>query len=74
MKDRQRTDIFDRPAALAELDGDEQLLGELAGLFLGECPQWLAEVRAALAEHPLVRAHEPAGPAEGGEGATIVEL
>jgi len=31
-------------------------------------------VRAALAEHPLVRAHEPAGPAEGGEGATIVQL
>ena len=31
-------------------------------------------VRAALAAHPLVRAHEPAGPAEGGDGATIVRL
>ena len=33
-----------------------------------------AAVRAALAEHPLVRSHEPAGPAEGGDGATIVQL
>jgi DNA mismatch repair protein MutS2 len=31
-------------------------------------------IRAALAEHPLVREHEPAGPAEGGDGATIVRL
>jgi DNA mismatch repair protein MutS2 len=31
-------------------------------------------VRAALAEHPLVREHAPAGPAEGGDGATIVRL
>ena len=31
-------------------------------------------VRAALSEHPLVRAHEPAGPSEGGDGATIVHL
>src|SRR5207247_9619263 len=31
-------------------------------------------IRAALADHPLVRSHEPAGPSEGGEGATIVTL
>jgi len=31
-------------------------------------------VRAALAAHPLVRSHEPAGRTEGGEGATIVKL
>jgi len=31
-------------------------------------------IRAALAEHPLVRAHEPAGQSEGGDGATIVRL
>src|SRR5205823_6756099 len=31
-------------------------------------------IRAALAGHPLVRAHEPAGPSEGGDGATIVTL
>jgi DNA mismatch repair protein MutS2 len=31
-------------------------------------------VRAVLSEHPLVREHVPAGPSEGGEGATIVRL
>ncbi|HEV8468151.1 MAG TPA: endonuclease MutS2 [Candidatus Limnocylindria bacterium] len=31
-------------------------------------------IRAALAEHPLVRAHEPAAQSEGGDGATIVRL
>src|SRR2546429_141110 len=30
--------------------------------------------RAALSEHPLVRMHEPAGPSERGDGATIVHL
>jgi HPt (histidine-containing phosphotransfer) domain-containing protein len=40
---------FDRAAALAELDGDEQLLRELAGIFLVEWPKWAAELHAALA-------------------------
>jgi DNA mismatch repair protein MutS2 len=31
-------------------------------------------IRAALSGHPLVRTHEPAGPSEGGDGATIVML
>jgi DNA mismatch repair protein MutS2 len=31
-------------------------------------------IRAALSGHPLVRAYEPAGPSEGGDGATIVAL
>ena len=31
-------------------------------------------IREALAGHPLVRSHEPAGPSEGGDGATIVSL
>ena len=31
-------------------------------------------IRAALANHPLVRAQEPAGQSEGGDGATIVTL
>ena len=31
-------------------------------------------VRDVLSRHPLVRAHEPAGAAEGGDGATIVRL
>jgi DNA mismatch repair protein MutS2 len=31
-------------------------------------------VREVLSRHPLVRGHEPAGAAEGGDGATIVRL
>jgi DNA mismatch repair protein MutS2 len=31
-------------------------------------------VRELLSRHPLVRSHEPAGAAEGGDGATIVRL
>jgi DNA mismatch repair protein MutS2 len=33
-----------------------------------------AAIRAALADHPLVRSHETAGASEGGDGATIVRL
>ena len=29
--------------------GDRQLLAELAGLFLAECPRWMTEMRAAVA-------------------------
>jgi len=34
----------------------------------------IGSVREVLSRHPLVRAHEPAGAAEGGDGATIVRL
>src|SRR5436853_4170551 len=35
-------------AALALLDGDRELLGELVGLFLEQCPGQLASVRDAV--------------------------
>jgi HPt (histidine-containing phosphotransfer) domain-containing protein len=41
--------IFDRSACLARVDGDEDLLGELAKIFLDECPAQLAAVREAVA-------------------------
>ena len=41
-------DAFDMAAALARFDGDRELLRELAGLFLGECPQRMAEIRQAI--------------------------
>jgi CheY-like chemotaxis protein len=40
---------FDRAAALAHLGGDADLLGELAELFLADCPRLLADVNAAVA-------------------------
>ena len=36
-------------AALAQVMDDRQLLAEVAGVFLAECPRWLTEMRAAIA-------------------------
>jgi HPt (histidine-containing phosphotransfer) domain-containing protein len=38
-------------AALALLDGDRELLGELVGIFLQESPSQLASVRDAIERH-----------------------
>jgi CheY-like chemotaxis protein len=43
-------DVFDSTTALAELDGDEQLLGEIAWIFLDEWLNWTKEGCSALAE------------------------
>lgn len=40
---------FDRAAVLAHLDGDEDLMREVAELFLETCPQMMADTQAALA-------------------------
>ena len=40
--------MFDLAAALAGLDGDEDLIRELAGLFLEEWPRLLGDVRVAV--------------------------
>jgi CheY-like chemotaxis protein len=45
----------DWSGALAGVQGDRELLQELAGLFLEECPRWLAEIQAALAEGDCCR-------------------
>jgi PAS domain S-box-containing protein len=39
---------LDRASALERVGGDQQLLKELAGLFLNACPGWLAELREAI--------------------------
>ena len=44
----QRDHVLDANAALQRTGGDAQLLGELAGLFLGEYPGQLAALLAAL--------------------------
>jgi HPt (histidine-containing phosphotransfer) domain-containing protein len=41
--------VLDRAAALAHVGGDPVLLGELAGLFLADCPRLLTALRGALA-------------------------
>jgi two-component system sensor histidine kinase/response regulator len=40
---------YDHAAALAKVDGDEAFFGELAELFVHDCPGWLAGIEAALA-------------------------
>jgi CheY-like chemotaxis protein len=39
---------FDPAVALARVGDDRALLKELIGLFLGECPRWLAAIREAI--------------------------
>ena len=44
------TGVFDREAALAMIDGDTELFGELVGLFMTESVELLAQVRNAIAQ------------------------
>jgi two-component system, sensor histidine kinase and response regulator len=46
---RPATEAMDRHAARERLGGDSELLVEIAGLFLDECPRLLSEVRCAVA-------------------------
>jgi two-component system, sensor histidine kinase and response regulator len=41
-------DAFDMAATLERVDGDLELMKELVGLFLGECPRRMAEIREAI--------------------------
>lgn len=38
-------EIFDREAALARMEGDEELLEEVAGMFLEQAPEMLLQLR-----------------------------
>jgi two-component system, sensor histidine kinase and response regulator len=51
---------FDMAAALERVDGDAELLKELAGLFLGECPQRMAEIRQAIDQRDASKLHQAA--------------
>jgi len=46
---RSGPDAMDRNAARERLEGDSELLAEMAGLFLDECPRLLSEIRSAVA-------------------------
>jgi signal transduction histidine kinase/CheY-like chemotaxis protein len=45
---RASAPIFDRRSALQRLGGDEELLSEVIRIFLEDCPQQLARLRAAV--------------------------
>jgi CheY-like chemotaxis protein/HPt (histidine-containing phosphotransfer) domain-containing protein len=42
-------EVIDRAEALARMDGDEELLGEIVELFFDDCPRMLSEVHKAVA-------------------------
>ena len=41
--------MIDWSVALDYVGGDRKLLRDLAGIFLDECPRWMAELRQAIA-------------------------
>ncbi len=51
---------FELAAALKRVDGDAELLKELAELFLGECPQRMAEIRQAIDQRNASGLHQSA--------------
>jgi CheY-like chemotaxis protein len=46
---------FDGAKLLSRVNGDSELLAELVGLFLGECPSLMEQVRAAVAARDSAR-------------------
>jgi len=42
-------EVFDREQAMATTGGDQELLVEIVGLFLEDCPEMVAEIGRALA-------------------------
>jgi len=46
---RPTAEAMDRDLARERLGGDSELLAELAGLFLDECPRLLSDIRSAVA-------------------------
>jgi HPt (histidine-containing phosphotransfer) domain-containing protein len=49
---------FDRALALDRVGGDEELLREVAQLFLRECPVILSQIREAVTSHDASRIME----------------
>ena len=60
--------VFDRDAALERMDGDVELLKELVGLFLDECPQRMAEIREALTRRDATKLRQAAHTLKGSVG------
>jgi HPt (histidine-containing phosphotransfer) domain-containing protein len=60
--------VFDRDAALERTDGDVDLMKELVGLFLDECPQRMAEIREALILRDVTKLRQAAHTLKGSVG------
>ena len=63
------TPAFDKAAALERVSGDTELLNELAGLFLDECPKHLGEIRQAIDQRDGARVARAAHTLKGSVGA-----
>jgi PAS domain S-box-containing protein len=59
---------FDMATALERVDGDAELLKELVGLFMSECPQWMAEIRQAIDQRDASKLHQAAHTLKGSVG------
>ncbi len=55
-------------AVLERMDGDVELLKELAGLFLNECPRQMAEIRQAITQRDASRLMQTAHTIKGSVG------
>ena len=60
--------FFDRAAALARVEGDEELLQELLEIFEDDCPRLLQEIQQALQEGDTTRAAQTAHTLKGAAG------
>ena len=65
--EQEHTD-FDMAVALERVDGDSELLKELATLFLCDCPRWMAEIRQAIDQHDASKLHQAAHTLKGSVG------
>jgi HPt (histidine-containing phosphotransfer) domain-containing protein len=60
---------FDAAVAMDRVDGDRELLQELIDIFLGECPKWLADMRAAIGQGDAKTLRRAAHTLKGSAGA-----
>jgi len=65
---KMRPEAFDRTSTLARLGGDEQLLEEVIGLFLDDCPLHLAAIKAAVTGRDLQALRNSAHALKGAAG------
>jgi PAS domain S-box-containing protein len=59
---------FDMAVALERVDGDAELLKELAGLFKSECPQRMADIRQAIDQRDASKLYQAAHTLRGSVG------